>query len=224
MSNKLHFKHKMEDIEKDRRYEYCERLSQDHSKALHDVYRQTHLKTLAPRMVSGQLQGRLLSFLVHIFKPLHILEIGTFSGYATLCLAEGLPENGKITSIEVNDEFEYLIRKHLENCPNKKNIELKFGSALDVIPTLESEFDLVFIDAKKLDYPLYYDLVFDKVSSGGVIIFDNVLWSNKVLDLDEHKDPRTQTLHELNLRIKNDSRVENFILPLRDGLQIVRKI
>ncbi len=213
---------KIED-EIDRRYEYCEEHTSREADYLHEIYRQTYLKALAPRMLSGHLQGRLLGFLSRIINPGLILEIGTFTAYATLCLAEGLQDKGKLITIEGNDEYEAIIRKHIDSSPFADNIDLRIGNALEIIPKLDMVFDLVFIDAKKLDYPVYYELVLKKVKKGGVIILDNVLWSNKVLDLEIHQDERTLTLHRLNQKLSRDERVESIILPMRDGLNILRK-
>jgi caffeoyl-CoA O-methyltransferase len=200
---------------------YCETHTSKETDLLHTLVRATHLKTLAPRMVSGHLQGRFLSLLSHLIQPKRILEIGTFTGYASLCLAEGLADDGILYSIEANDEMEPLILAHFEKSDFKDKIKLLVGDALHIIPQLEETFDLVFIDAAKRDYAKYYDLVVGKVRSGGLIIADNVLWSGKVLN--ETKDKDTQILDDFNKKIADDTAMECLLLPLRDGLMIARK-
>ena len=205
----------------DKIYGYCETHTTAETDLLKAIVRQTHIKTLAPRMLSGHLQGRFLSLLSHLLKPHRILEIGTFTGYATLCLAEGLADNGILYTLEANDELETLILEHFEKSDFKHKIKLLIGNALDIIPTLSETFDLVFIDAGKRDYPNYYDLVIQKVRSGGLIIADNVLWSGKILD--EKKDTDTQILDDFNKKIAADPRLECLLIPIRDGLMIARK-
>ena len=202
-------------------YGYCEKNTSQETDLLQKLVRETHLKTLSPRMLSGHLQGRLLSLYSHLIQPRRVLEIGTFTGYAALCLAEGLTGDGILYTLEGNDELESLILNHFEQSEYAHKIKLLIGNALTIIPTLDEIFDLVFIDAGKRDYIAYYDLVFDKVRSGGLIIADNVLWSGKVLD--DKKDLDTQILDDFNKRIANDERVECLLLPLRDGLMIARK-
>ena len=205
----------------DKIYEYAEKHTTPDSAALQELIRETHLKTLSPRMLSGHLQGRLLSLLSHLIQPRRILEIGTFTGYSALCLAEGLASDGCVYALEANDELEYIIRKYMTETGFENKIKLLIGNALDIIPTIDETFDLVFIDAGKRDYPAYYDLVIDKVRSGGLIIADNILWSGKVLV--EKKDADTKIIDEFNKKIHLDDRVENLLLPLRDGLMIARK-
>ncbi len=154
--------------------------------------------------------------------PSRILEIGTFTGYATLCMAEGLAEGGKIITLEANDELEKMTRGFFEQSEYSGRIELRIGDALQILPKLDEKFDLVFIDAKKRDYPLYFDLIIDKINQGGLILSDNILWSGKVLN--KEKDKTTQIIHGYNQKILNDPRVENILLPLRDGLNIARKL
>ncbi len=201
--------------------QYAESHTTPDSDLLHALIRETHLKTLAPRMLSGHLQGRFLSLLSHLMQPRRVLEIGTFTGYSALCLAEGLAADGIVYALEGNDELEYLIQKYVSESAFKDKIKLMMGNALDIIPTLKDTFDLVFIDAGKRDYPAYYDLVIDKVRSGGLIIADNILWSGKVVS--EKKDLDTRIIDGFNKKVHNDSRVENILLPLRDGLMIARK-
>ncbi len=200
---------------------YCEKLSEQPSQLLYELERETYLKTLAPQMLSGPLQGRLLSLLSHLVQPMQVLEIGTFTGYATLCLAEGLPPEGTIHTIEANPEMEYLIRKYINKANLKERIQLHIGQAQEIIPTLSGNFDLVFIDAGKRDYPEYYELVVDRVNPGGLILADNVLWSGKVLD---PNDLDSKVLHNFNQMVRSDDRVAPLILPLRDGLMIARKL
>lgn len=200
---------------------YCELFSDKESELLKQLNRETHLKIGSPRMLSGHLQGRFLSFLSKLVQPLHILEIGTYTGYSALCLAEGLKEDGKLITIDPNEETNHFARKFFRRSDFKTKIELIENDAQKIIPTLNQKFDLVFIDADKKNYSLYFDLVIDKISSGGLLIADNVLWSGKVLD--EKKDPDTQIIHDFNQKINNDPRVSNLLLPVRDGLMVMRK-
>ena len=202
--------------------DYCETHTTADSVILHALVRDTHTKTLAPRMLSGHLQGRFLSLISKLMKPKRILEIGTFTGYSTLCFTEGLAEDGLLYALEANDELAYLIEKYIVQSGFQDKIVLKIGNALEIIPTLDETFDLVFIDAGKRDYPAYYDLVIDKVRSGGLIMADNVLWSGKVVE--DIKDLDTQILDGFNKKIQADPRVENVLLPLRDGIMMAYKI
>lgn len=187
---------------------------------LDELERETHLKTLSPQMLSGKVQGVFLKMIAKLVNPMSILEIGTFTGYATLCLAEGLREGGKIHTIESNPEIVYIARKYFDLSPHVNNIKLHIGNAMEIIPMLDEKFDLVFIDADKENYLQYYYLVMPKMRSGGVIIADNVLWSGKVLE--DKMDKKTKALHEFNVAVSQDERVENMILPLRDGLHYIR--
>jgi predicted O-methyltransferase YrrM len=193
------------------------------SEVLYELNRQTHLKVLQPRMLSGHLQGRVLSMLSHMISPTNILEIGTYTGYSAICLAEGLKENGKLYTMDVNHELESMTRSYIAKAGMERKIDFRIGNALDIIPTIDKEFDLVFIDADKHNYINYYHLVFDKVKSGGYIIADNVLWSGKVLEPDEKLDEDTRVLKKYNQLIHDDERVENVLFPIRDGLMIARK-
>jgi caffeoyl-CoA O-methyltransferase len=189
---------------------------------LQAINRETYLKVLRPHMLSGHYQGRLLSFLSKMVQPRRILEVGTFTGYATICLAEGLTEDGIIHTIEVNRELEEMLNSHFESTNVNKKIKLHFGEAVAIIPVLgEESFDLVFIDADKKNNYTYFELVFDKVRSGGLIIIDNVLWKGKVYG--DENDADTQVIRKLNDQISVDRRVEKLILPVRDGLLIIRK-
>lgn len=201
---------------------YCELFTEKESELLKELNRETQLKSNQPRMLSGHLQGRLLSFLSKLKRPEYILEIGTYTGYSALCLAEGLTENGKLITIDPNEETNYFAKKFFDKSAYKNNIELITGQAKAIIPSLPQTFDLVFIDADKKNYSLYYDLIIDKVNKGGLIIADNVLWSGKVLD--KEMDLDTQIIHEFNQKVNNDTWVENLLLPVRDGLMILRKI
>ena len=175
-------------------------------------------------MVSGHLQGRILKMLARLHRPQRILEIGTYTGYATLCLAEALPENGEIHTIEKDDEMESFIREQFDASDLKDKIRLYIGDALDIIPRLEGHFDMVFIDADKRLYCEYYDLVFDKVNPGGVILVDNTLWNGKILETPLPADAQTLGILKFNEKIKHDKRIEKVILPLRDGLTISLKL
>ncbi|MCG8328859.1 MAG: O-methyltransferase [Chitinophagales bacterium] len=205
-------------------HDYCERLSTPPSQVLYELERETHLKTLAPQMLSGKLQGQLLQLISQLQQPQRILEIGTFTGYASICLAQGLAEEGILHTIEANPELEYIIRKYIAKAGLEKKINLHIGNAKNIIPGLKEQFDLIFLDAGKQHYAFYYDLVFDMVKPGGLILADNVLWSGKVTDAElVKKDADTRLLHEFNVKVQQDKRVENVLLPLRDGLLVVRK-
>jgi predicted O-methyltransferase YrrM len=185
--------------------------------------RAAHVNLLRPRMISGHLQGRFLKMLVRMLQPKRILEIGAYTGYATLCLAEALPEDGEIHTIERDDELEDFIRKQFDLSDSKNKIHLHIGDALEIIPQLEGRFDLVFIDADKRSYCEFYDLVFDKTKDGGVILADNTLWNGKVTEEPHPNDKQTIGILNFNKKIKQDTRIEKVILPLRDGLTIIYK-
>ena len=174
-------------------------------------------------MLSGHFQGRVLSMLSHMIQPLNVLEIGTYTGYSALSFAEGLKEGGKVTTIDVNEELEELVNLFVGKSDFKDTIEMIVGDAMVIIPTLECVYDIVFIDADKQNYSKYFDLVFDKVRSGGYIIADNVLWSGKVVENYESTDQDTRFLMDFNKKIQEDARVQNVLFPLRDGLMIARK-
>ena len=200
---------------------YCEHYSERESELLARLNRETHLKINSPRMLSGHLQGRVLSFLSKLQQPKLILEIGTYTGYSALCLAEGLIPGGKLLTIDPNEETTHFAKRFIEISEYKNKIELLTGQAQVLIPPLKENFDLVFIDADKKNYALYYDLVIDKVVPGGLIIADNVLWSGKILYAD--KDAETQAIHDFNIKVSSDARVESLLLPVRDGLMLLRK-
>jgi caffeoyl-CoA O-methyltransferase len=172
-------------------------------------------------MISGPLQGRLLTMLCHLIQPKTILELGTFTGYATLCMAEGLASGGTIISIDHNEEILHQAQKNINKSKYKANIELHHGDGKTIIPSLNHSFDFVFIDASKRDYSIYYDLIIDKLRRGGLILADNILWSEKVIA--KKRDSLTMELDAFNKKVVNDDRVENFILPFRDGINMIRK-
>ncbi len=201
---------------------YLDQHCEKEPELLRHINRQTHLKVPMPRMLSGHFQGRLLSLLSKMIRPKRILEIGTFTGYATLCLAEGLVPEGIIHTIDINEEIEDLVNQHFKQSPFKDKIKYHVGSALDIIPRIAEKFDLVFIDADKKNNGTYYDLVFDMVTPGGIILIDNVLWSGKVLT--EIKDSDSNSIRNFNEKVTKDQRTEKLIFPIRDGLFIVRKL
>lgn len=200
---------------------YIEEHTAPETEVLSSLNRETWSKMVQPRMLSGHLQGRVLSMLSQMIRPKRILEVGTFTGYSALCLAEGLVDNGKLFTLDVNEEFEEIIRRYLKNSGSEDKIELIIGNAMTVIPELDEVFDMVFIDADKENYSNYYDLCFDKVRSGGYIIADNVLWSGKVLE--SASDSETKAIKAYNKKVQEDDRVENVLFPIRDGLMICRK-
>jgi predicted O-methyltransferase YrrM len=203
--------------------QYAEQHSEEEPAILQQLARETHLKVLLPRMLSGHFQGRFLSFISKLIQPKNILEIGTYTGYSAICLAEGLSINGQLITIDVNEERAELVNRYIELSENKDKIIPYIGKALEIIPLLNSTFDLVFIDADKLNYIHYFEMVIDKVRSGGIIIIDNVLWSGKVTEKAKQNDAETLLLQQLNLQLKNDNRIEVLLLPIRDGLSLVRK-
>ncbi len=200
---------------------YLDRHCDSEDDLLKHINRQTHLKVLMPRMLSGHYQGRVLGMLSKMMRPNRILEIGTFTGYATLCLAEGLTEDGVLHTIDINQELESMVRENFQKSAFNTQIKYHLGNALEIIPTLDEVFDLVFIDADKKNNANYYQLVFDKVRPGGMIVVDNVLWSGKVLHDITDKD--TVEIKKFNEMVHQDARVEKLILPVRDGLFIIRK-
>lgn len=189
---------------------------------LYELYRETNLKAINPIMLSGHMQGQFLKMISHLLQPKLVLELGTYTGYSAICLAAGLPADGKIISIDKNEEIAYLAEKYFEKTGTADKIELMFGNALDIIPSLEMQFDLVFIDADKRNYLNYYNLIIDKVKKNGLILADNILWYGKVLTDD--KDPDTVALKSFNKFIQEDPRVENVLMPLRDGMMMIRKL
>jgi predicted O-methyltransferase YrrM len=203
--------------------EYLEQHTTPMDEVLHELYRETHLHAMNPRMASGPVQGRFLQLLCQLMQPKKVLEIGTFTGFATICMARGMASDGLLTTIEANEEYEGIIRKYLAKAAVADRVRLIIGDAKEVIPTLEGGFDLVFIDADKISYPSYYDLVIEKLNPGGVVLADNVLWEGKVLNVGT-KERDTKAIQAFNDKVQNDPRVENVLLPLRDGLMMVRKL
>ena len=204
--------------------EYCEAHTTPERDLLYRLNRATHVRVLRPRMLSGPLQGALLSMLSEMIQPEHILEIGTFTGYATLCLANGLRSGGTLDTIEINEELEDMILQYIGESSRQAQITLHIGDALEIIPALNKSWDLIFLDAEKQDYIKYYQLLLPKLRKGGIMLVDNVLWSGKVIDETEEKDPDTEAIRTFNDYVQADSRVKNLILPLRDGLMMVEKI
>jgi len=203
---------------------YCDLHTDEEPEVLQTINRETHLRILKPRMLSGHFQGRFLSFLSKLQRPTNILEIGTYTGYSAICLAEGLQENGKLITIDCNEELEGFVLENIEKAGKNGKIEFVLGDAKHIIPTLKLNFDLVFIDADKINYGLYYDLIFDKLNPNALIIADNVLWSGKIIDKNiKPSDEDTHALLAFNKKIQDDNRVENILLPVRDGLMISRK-
>ena len=205
-------------------FDYTLSKSSDEPEILKELNRETHLKILNPRMLSGNYQGRILSLISKILRPKSILEIGTYTGYSTICFSEGLHDKGFIHTIDHNEELIDIQNKYFKKAGISEKVIQYSGDAIKIIDKLNFEFDLVFIDADKENYPLYFDLIIDKVKSGGVIIADNILWSGKILDKVEDDDLATKSILEFNEKVDSDKRVETVILPVRDGLSLIRKI
>jgi predicted O-methyltransferase YrrM len=202
---------------------YTEEHSSPESDLLHRLNRETHLKVMQPRMLSGHLQGRILSMISKLIRPKCILEIGTYTGYSALCLAEGLAEAGILHTIDNNPERDALVKRYIAEAGMEGKIIPHVGNAAELIRQLNYTFDLVFIDADKSNYSLYYDMVIDRVNEGGIIITDNVLWSGKVVEPVNPKDSDTIALLEFNRKLLHDPRIEVVLLPIRDGLSLARK-
>ena len=200
----------------------CEHTANE-SDLLKKINRETHLEVLQPRMLSGHFQGRVLSMFSKMIRPERILEIGTYTGYSAICLAEGLTSNGKLVSIDINEELAARVKGYFDESPYSQQIDYLIGDAMELIPALNEKWDIVFIDADKHNYINYYHLVFSMVKVGGYIIADNVLWSGKVIDPSQH-DKDTSLLREYNQLVHQDDRVEEVLFPIRDGLMIARKI
>lgn len=202
--------------------DYVAAHSQAEPELLAQLNKETYQKILLPRMLSGHFQGRVLSMLSKLIRPTSILEIGTYTGYATLCLCEGMQENGIVHTIDIKEELVDFQRKYFDKSPWGSQIIQHLGEAVDIIPTLETKFDLVFIDADKENYLNYYELIVPKMNKGGIILSDNVLWSGKVVEPLKEGDLSTKILLEYNQRLNNDPRVETVLLPIRDGLTVSR--
>lgn len=202
--------------------DYVANHSENEPELLAKLNKETHQKILQPRMLSGHFQGRVLSMLSKIIRPIHILEIGTYTGYAALCLAEGLPENGTLDTIDIEEELVDFQKKYFDASPWSTQIIQHLGDAIEIIPTLNKKFDLVFIDADKENYINYFNLVVPMMNQGGIILSDNVLWSGKVLEELNPKDTSTKILLEYNRIVNEDQRVETVLLPIRDGLTVSR--
>ncbi len=202
--------------------DYIEAHTSEEPEVLRELNRETHAKVLMPRMLSGHFQGRFLSMVSKMICPACILEIGTYTGYSAICLAEGLAPNGKLYTIDINDELKPMVERYVQKANMQNSIELISGDAVLLIPQLNIQPDLVFIDADKVRYSVYYDLIFDQLKPGGYILADNVLWSGKVVS-DEKPDKDTAALLDFNKKVLKDERVEKIILPIRDGLMLIRK-
>ncbi len=203
--------------------EYAEKYTTPEGELLKELASETHVKIYHPRMLSGHLHGRFLSAISHMIQPSNILEIGTYTGYSALCLAEGLRTDGLLHTIEINDELEDFIISYFQRSPYKDKIILHIGDARQIIPTLNKNFDLVYIDGDKREYMDYYNVVFEYVKRGGFILADNVFWNGKVIDTGQ-KDEFTESIRKFNEMVANDSRVEKAMLPIRDGISIIRKL
>jgi predicted O-methyltransferase YrrM len=202
--------------------DYIEQHSENEPELLAALNKETYQKILLPRMLSGHFQGRVLSMLSKLIRPVNILEIGTFTGYAALCLCEGMQENGQLHTIDIKEELVDFQRKYFDKSPWGNQIVQHLGEAISILPTLDMKFDLVFIDADKENYINYFELILPKMNKGGIVLSDNVLWSGKVLEPLQKNDLSTKILLEYNELLKNDARVETVLLPIRDGLTVSR--
>lgn len=204
--------------------QYAEQMSSPADALMQELERETYLRVLNPRMISGHVQGKLLEMIVRMLRPHRVLEIGTFTGYSALCMAAGLDSNGRIDTCEIDDELEEMIRSFCDRSEHGNKIRLHIGSALDIVPMLGECYDLVFIDGDKREYSAYYDMLMDGelVHSGSFIMADNILWYGKVAEPVAKGDKQTQAIVDFNEKVRNDSRVENVILPIRDGINLIR--
>ena len=203
---------------------YTVEHTQKEPEILAQLTRETFQKILQPRMLSGHYQGRLLSIISKMVSPSTILELGTYTGYSAICLAEGLKQGGIIQTLDVNEELRSIQNKYFELSGYRNNVQQHLGDALDVIPTLDGKFDLIFMDADKPNYPAYFDLIIDKLNPGGILLTDNVLWSGKVVEKVKEDDESTIALLEYNKLVATDERLETIMLPIRDGLSLSRRI
>jgi caffeoyl-CoA O-methyltransferase len=208
-------------LDDEKQLQYCLKHSSDTGPLLHNLERHTNLHTLNPQMLSGPFQGMLLKMISQMIRPRRILEIGTFTGYSAICLAQGLATDGQLHTIEADDEVASIANEYFHRAGLEQKITLHLGDAASVVPSLDEMFDLIFLDAGKMDYAKHYHLAYPKLRPGGFLLADNVLWSGKVVC--DEKDPTAQALRTFNTMIQNDDRVENLLLPLRDGLMLVRK-
>ncbi|NLA23515.1 MAG: O-methyltransferase [Bacteroidales bacterium] len=204
--------------------DYIESMMDAEDEVLKDLTRETYLKTLHPRMISGHVQGSFLKFLVDILQPKNVLEIGCFTGYSTICIASALNNNAKITAVEVNDELESILRKYLNKAGVEDKVELIFGDALKILPTLNCQFDLIYLDAEKSFYPEMLQLIKPLLKVKGILIADNVLWSGKVLENYDKTDKMTKGVIRFNENLKNDTDFSKIIVPMRDGLTLAKKV
>lgn len=204
--------------------QYIAEHTSDLPNYMHKLERETHLNVLMPQMISGNDQGMLLKLLSQLLKPETILEIGTFTGYASICLAQGLNAQGHLYTIDINEELEDIIIKYIHKAGLSNKITFMKGNAINIIPTITKSFDLVFIDADKKNYPKYYQLILPKLTEGGIILVDNVLWKGKVVDSEKFNDKDTVAIREFNKMVQQDKSVENTILPIRDGMMLIRKL
>lgn len=205
--------------------QYCSNHTTPESDVLKQLNRDTHANVLQPRMLSGHFQGRLLSMFSKMIQPKYVLEIGTYTGYSALCLAEGLYTDGLLVTIDVNAEREDMVNEYINKAGKQNQIKHIIGDALNIVPTLPYTYDLIFVDADKPNYIRYYEVAMEKLNTGGYMLIDNILWSGKVVDEKElAKDKDTQILHALNEKVQSDNRVENILLPIRDGLMVLRKL
>ncbi len=203
---------------------YAAEHSSDEGPILYTLNRETHLKTFYPNMLSGKIQGKFLEMIVYMLKPKRILEIGTFTGYSALAMAKALPEDGILYTLDNNEEIETFARRFFEKVPYGTKIRFVLGDALQTIHTLNETFDFIFIDADKMHYPDYYEVSLKKLRKGGFIMADNVLWGGKVVEENKHPDKETRGIIAFNTLVKNDKRVEQVMLSIRDGLMLIRKL
>ena len=204
---------------------YIETHTSKASNVLNKIERETYLRSVYPRMLSGNIQGKFLQMISRMIKPDNVLEIGTFTGYSAICLAQGLKEDGQVHTIEINEELRHQNEIYFRDAKLMDRIKTYYGDAIEIIPQIGIQFDLIFIDADKINYPTYYELCMDRLKKNGFMLADNVLWSGKVLIEDQNKiDKDTQAVKEFNALVQNDDRVENVLIPLRDGLTLIQKL
>ena len=204
--------------------QYCELHSEEEDEILKELSRETHLKVLKPRMLSGHLQGKFLYQMVKLVNARNVLEIGTYTGYGSICMARGLAENGRLLTIDINAELEEMVRKYFKKSGLEEKITYKVGDAMEVLPRLDTLFDLIFLDADKINYVNYYELTVERLRPGGILLADNILWSGKVLAKNRKKlDKDTEAILRFNKLVNDDPRVENVVLPFRDGIMMARK-